>query len=708
MAKFAHVHTSAGLPAGRILRVMTAAAVMVATAWAAVHARRAAAEDTGQSAISSAVGTALQGLFNPGSAATANTMGMLQRANFIDRVAGTQGRMEIALVVDATESMQDQLQGIQQTLSSMLDDIRRVAGDEVYVQMVLYRDRGAASGSVSRPLGSATFIRDRQAIQAALEKLVPESGSPYFHEAVDQGLYVALHELNWSSDERTTRWILLIGDAPPFDRGFHEPQSGAERKYATEQLVTRAQQLGIEINAIVCPTRERDQAIYDEVVGSTRFFFGELTSQTGGWMLDLSDPQLLEAISTAARDVVTDFIEIEPITRGELEELRSTAVVKQAALAPAGRMRVAVMPHLDLQQMNFSRRDPGVRFADEMRSQLETVGLDVDVVSNHELERSYYRMKVQGMERETALQQIGLAVAADYVLWGVLQSGPPGKVDSGILDTKSGRFIVSIPGGVPAEFPVRASLCSSVLDGLVQASKQVGDPMQLARVERKFQTRLVANTEEVERLTISARGRIADAMQLQLGQGASDQLWEEAQADLEAAVRLEADNPVVCGLLANVYFGQFQLLQAAGETAAAANKRRLANQFAAEAKKHASRVFQADQLEIDADFNFYRGNFAEAAALYEQLAQGGETLAHVERARWMLAGIYSGDWGVAQAASELVDPRRARAQIVQLLAFFEDSPHTRLLRQHLLWDESRGETLSPSLPRTHVAVEPVP
>ncbi len=657
------------------------------------------AEDKG-----SAVGSALRGLFNPGSAAEANTMGLLQRGNFIDRVAGSRGRIEIALVVDATESMEEQLQGIQQRLLSMIEDVRRVAGDEIYVQLVMYRDSAAPSGAVALPMGAQSFTRDVQTIQAGLEKLIPESGAPYFHEAVDQGLYAALNDLNWTQDAQTTRWIFLIGDAPPFDRGFREPETGAERKYSTEQLIARAQQLGIEINAIICPTRAKDAAIYDEVVGLTRFFFGELTSQTGGWMLDLSDPKLLESITAAAQGAVSEFIEIEPITRAELEELRATAVSKHSALAPTGRVRIAVMPHLQLEKMNFSRRDPAVRFADEMRSQLETIGLDVDVVSSYELERTFFKLAIKGMSREAALQQLGLAVAADYVIWGALDSGPPGKVDSGILDTKSGKFVVSIPGGVAAQFPVRAGLCSTVLDRLAQASKQSGDPLQLARVERKFKTRLVASTEEVERLTLAARGRIADAMQVELGQGSSSQLWDEAQVDLESALKLEADNPLVNALLANVYFGQFQILGATGDAAGAAAKRRLANQFAGEAKKNAGRVFESDQLEIDADFNFYRGNFQQAAAIYEQLAQRGDTLAHVERARWMLTGIYSGDWGVDSSAQELVDAGKARAQVVQLLAFFPESPHARLLEKHLLWDEARGGTLSKSLPRTHVNV----
>src|SRR5690606_2221886 len=123
------------------------------------------------------------------------------------------------------------------------------------------------------------------------------------------------------------------------------------------------------------------------------------------------------------------------------------------------------------------------------------------------------------------------------------------------------KFVVSIPGGMETEFPVRATVCSNVLDALAQASKLSGNPLQLARVQRRFQTRLVASTEEVEQLTLAARGRIADGMQSELGHTPSPQLWDQAQTDLESAFKLAPDNPLINGLLANVYFGQYQRLQ---------------------------------------------------------------------------------------------------------------------------------------------------
>ncbi|MEZ6077253.1 MAG: hypothetical protein R3C56_16780 [Pirellulaceae bacterium] len=59
-----------------------------------------------------------------------------------------------------------------------------------------------------------------------------------------------------------------------------------------------------------------------------------------------------------------------------------------------------------------------------------------------------------------------------------------------------------------------------------------------------------------------------------------------------------------------------------------------------------------------------------------------------------------GGLGDQQSHSELVDAGKARQQIVQLMAFFEESPHTRLLEKYLLWDESRSTTLAQPPTRT--------
>ncbi len=649
----------------------------------------------------SAVSDALRAMFNPTSTTDANTMGLVQRTSFVDRIAGKRGRFEIALVIDGTDSMQEQLSGIQQQLTTMLGDIRRVVGGEVYVQIVIYRDVGAESGEVQWPMGKS-FTREPDIIADGLQHLVPQTGAPYFLEAVDQGLYAAITELSWSSDATCTRWLLLIGDAPPFERGFREPKTGAVRQHSTEQLVQLAQSKGIEILAILCPTSSRDQAVYDQVVGLTRSFFGELTSQTGGMMLDLSDPELLANVAAAANSAVSDFLAIAPISVAEITERRAQAERDQADLSPARRARIAVLPHLPVEAMSFSRSNPAVRFADEMRSQLELAGRTIETVSGYELSRSFARLDLAGLPPTAAIRQIGLGVAADYVIWGALVDGDPDKVSSNILDVSLGQNVVATD--LDTRFPARAEASSAVLNALATESKRSRRPIQLASVQRRFRTRLVANTEEVERLTLSARGQIADSMQSMVGQTPVEGAFTEAERELEQARKLEPDNPITNSLLANVYFNQYQTLSAAGRADEAEKKRRSAIDFGAASMRGLDKIMDIDQLEVEADYSFYRGDFGRAAELYEQMAAEIGTLNQVRRARWMLAGIYSGDWGISKNAPALVNASKAREQVVELIAFFEDSPEAAFFKKSLLWNERRGETLSANLPLAHVAV----
>jgi hypothetical protein len=48
----------------------------------------------------------------------------------------------------------------------------------------------------------------------------------------------------------------------------------------------------------------------------------------------------------------------------------------------------------------------------------------------------------------------------------------------------------------------------------------------------------------------------------------------------------------------------------------------------------------------------------------------------------MLAGIYLGDWGVAQTAPELVDINRARAHIIAILARWPNEPEARFYKKY--------------------------
>ena len=77
-------------------------------------------------------------------------MGMVQR-NFLDLVEVSRSRLEVALVVDGTESMGTELDGIRRSLHQMTEDLSRYK-DHVSFQLVVFRDEGSPSGAIAFPI----------------------------------------------------------------------------------------------------------------------------------------------------------------------------------------------------------------------------------------------------------------------------------------------------------------------------------------------------------------------------------------------------------------------------------------------------------------------------------------------------------------------------------------------------------------------------
>jgi hypothetical protein len=170
---------------------------------------------------------ALESIFSPRHAPAAKTMGLLQRS-FLDLVETSPSRLQVALVVDGTDSMSESLVGIEQAILRMAEDLRRYKGPNVSFQFVVYRDVGAPSGEVEFPLNTRDFAfsSDDALLRAAVGKLRPETGEPYFPELIDLGIHEALTRLPWSDDPQTERWLMVFADAPPYDAGFDEKETG--------------------------------------------------------------------------------------------------------------------------------------------------------------------------------------------------------------------------------------------------------------------------------------------------------------------------------------------------------------------------------------------------------------------------------------------------------------------------------------------------
>jgi hypothetical protein len=130
-------------------------------------------------------------------------------------VAGTGdgiSALDLAVVVDCTGSMGDELSFIQHELEGILGAVgRRHAGISMRVAIVAYRDHGDAFVVETTPFGTVA-----EAI-ATLARYRADGGGDG-PEAVDEAL-AATAKLPWSSDAKTARVAVHIADAPPHANG---------------------------------------------------------------------------------------------------------------------------------------------------------------------------------------------------------------------------------------------------------------------------------------------------------------------------------------------------------------------------------------------------------------------------------------------------------------------------------------------------------
>jgi tetratricopeptide (TPR) repeat protein len=195
-----------------------------------------------------------------------------------------------------------------------------------------------------------------------------------------------------------------------------------------------------------------------------------------------------------------------------------------------------------------------------------------------------------------------------------------------------------------------------------------------------------------------------EALEQALGHGVGtdegQRLLDQAEKHLKEAASRETRNPFVRMLLANCYFNQAQALVQSGQADEAKSR---IQQFS-EALKHAYREVDRTRLrhiqdEIKADYNLLvRKQYDEAIRIYETLAEvKDDSKLHIAlRAHWMLAGIYSGDWGVDDS---FVDPAKAREHLIQILAHWGDSSEAAFIRRSLRWSEEEGRNQFEYFPR---------
>ncbi|MGE0430793.1 MAG: VWA domain-containing protein [Planctomycetota bacterium] len=158
-------------------------------------------------------------------------------------------QLDLALVIDATGSMGDEMAYVKAEVASIVAAVHaRFPDVQQRYALIVYRDRG--DEYVTRPFdftpSLATFRQQLDAQQAG--------GGGDYPEAMDRGLEAAC-KLTWRSGRETARMVFVIADAPP-----HDDQIGAT--FAAMQTLR-------EQGVAICPVAASGTAMAAEFVMRT-------------------------------------------------------------------------------------------------------------------------------------------------------------------------------------------------------------------------------------------------------------------------------------------------------------------------------------------------------------------------------------------------------------------------------------------------------
>ncbi len=353
---------------------------------------------------------------------------------------------------------------------------------------------------------------------------------------------------------------------------------------------------------------------------------------------------------------------------------------------------------MPLSQISFDPRQPAVQFATAIRSTLAKVP-GVQVASPRDIKEQLRRLRAQGMDERQAMRGLSAMLGVDFVVWGSM-APDRATVQTAAYRSGDGQQIV----------PVKLARNSQdAAYALIQASSRKAPQdqalSQLLGDMKSLQSELnapLAQSPATHDELMTAIESLDQALAFEAGDQESDELLAQADAASKNALKAEPRNALAHWLQSNVAYN-LALREFRHGNPAEAEK-----QLAAMKKSLAAAVANREAIpvpslltEIEADYYLLvRREAKPAAERYSQMTDLAQPLQSQLRGHWMLAGIYAGDWGLAQ--DPIVDAEKARFHIVEILANWPDSPEAKLLKEWLRWDESKRETEFNYLPTIHV------
>lgn len=683
-------------------------------------------------------------------AATASSKS-LQRTNEFFGIHSLKPHVQIAIVIDGTESMDKEIKSLKDGLNSLVENIQSIKlpgqPDEPKVELaiIVYRDSDAPSGTVQKVVPE--FERDLKVVQEKLAAVVTESGEPYFNERVDEGVFAGL-ELNWApvdpQKDNTSRWMILIGDAPPFpqpdevtdqvrkDRIVNEKL----RLYATEDLKKKAVEKKITIYTLKPKVSEftnpKQSANNPELAKSaqaesdaTLRFFDALSKATNGKSLDLRDEVAQRAfIEEGFRD---DRL-IKPITDADVLAFKDKDQNKNNVTDSKLRT-VAILPHAPLHQLDFQNLTSDAYLAaTEMKLLFEAQGFTVKPISELAEACKKVAPKTAANDEQTrdVIRDLGEQLSdQELICWGeVKKDGDRVYLKTNLYRTSDGDKVATYPmdtkkedkRGLKELAPIAfRKLKAGALKYYQEVSKNpelvaaFTDPPKESPAAKTLKNPTFTENLEAHRAALS--GMAAMELALQYAKHAEEPFEEsksgsaEGKGDeerrqnervlsqetltkavkfFEDALRFEASegkqNPFIHLMLANCHYN----LGPEGEQSQ--ERQDFLKHLKLAYDNRLQKFFEGTpmQIEVDAEHALFIDRDAvKAIELYGKvLAHGSEStyIHQVRRAHWMRAGIFLGDWGVANYSTDrmnVLNEDKAREEILSILAFFPNTPEAK-------------------------------
>lgn len=678
-------------------------------------------------AVQSAIGDALGSVLKPNTqkilpfpgTAAAGAKGMVQQSVWEFR--GLRKNIQLAFVMDATNSMGNDIDSLKRCLREVIGQIKTQVKDvrttdevKVWIALVIYRDwwrtpktppnarreirvqfQGSDREEVLERRESPVEIltgspghhfvdfdsdSDFSGLQDRLQGIGLEVGHPGSEEQVDFGIGTALQELDWMEGDTVSRLLVVAGDSPPWQEEYldwtknpafwtywekKESKPQPLRQYATQQLVQWARMKDVSIFALACERKTSRTTQADVLrVDQMRNFFTELTRETKGMFLDLSDSNVRDRLKRALRPEGEDRQDLRRITQADL--------VKATTRQEPPAARVAILPPLDKVDYQLAYDDDAYHVAALLTKQLQ----DIDpllAASSDQVRRTWLRLAPDGIVTAEGRAKLASELGVSTVIWGALRPAD-GRLSLDLAAYgANGQVIVE---GETARADL-LSVAEKAWKGLLVSAEKNPQAESLAKTFSKLAiTTDMAQTPDALRELLKGYEKLEEATQFASNDAASERLNEEALKSFQVVLRAEPDSVFAKLLLASC---QINL-----------NQSNEAKTTLTEALKLSESLPTDDplRLEVEGDHAWYVGDDGKAAIkAYRRILETteGRYPRVALRAHWTLAGFYLSPLPqIAKAIPKDVERfDLARNEILEILMNWRDSPEARFYEQYV-------------------------